>query len=600
MLVYLDSAQNRKGAPNENFAREVMELFTLGEGHYTEQDVKEAARAFTGWSLDRETRRVRVPPRAARRRRQDRARQDRAASTATRCSTSCSRAPRPPSSSTAKLWREFVSPDPDPARSRSASPRASASRGYDIKVALRELLLCDAFYARGNRGMLVKVPVELVVGTLRTLDVRPGRRDCRSPSPRRAWARTCSSPPNVKGWPGGEAWINTQHAARAQAVPRSPDARGRRAVAHDRRDGRDDAMPACAPSARCAAGVADDDKARAQRFVRAIERGVRSVQFDSARWIAQLPGATPTRSAQRGAAAAAADRAAAAAAIATPTRCAFVRALRARPRLPAQMTDRSARWTAARSCSSLAAAALARARRRLGRRVAFAAAPAGADYRKLLVLIELKGGNDGLNTLVPYADPAYYALRPKLAIARDEVVQLSDRAGLHPALAPLLPLWKDRRARGAAGRRLSRAQPVAFPLDRDLGHGVGAATTYLHGRLAHARVRARAGAARVRRRRRHHRQQRSRPARRRRHARDRARRTPSSSCAGAARRPGRRSAQQGARAHPARSRPTSCRRRRTSTRATRSRPSFRRADSAMRSRPRARSSPIRPASPSCA
>jgi hypothetical protein len=55
MLVYLDSVQNRKGAPNENFAREVMELFTLGEGHYTERDVKEAARAFTGWSVDRET-----------------------------------------------------------------------------------------------------------------------------------------------------------------------------------------------------------------------------------------------------------------------------------------------------------------------------------------------------------------------------------------------------------------------------------------------------------------------------------------------------------------------------------------------------------------
>ena len=59
----------------------------------------------------------------------------------------------------------------------------------------------------------------------------------------------------------------------------------------------------------------------------------------------------------------------------------------------------------------------------------------------LLVLIELKGGNDGLNTLVPFADPAYYALRPKLAIARDAVVPLSDRAGLHPSLAPLLPLW---------------------------------------------------------------------------------------------------------------------------------------------------------------
>jgi uncharacterized protein (DUF1800 family) len=55
MIVYLDGARNRRGAPNENFAREVMELFTLGEGHYSEQDVKEAARAFTGWSLDRET-----------------------------------------------------------------------------------------------------------------------------------------------------------------------------------------------------------------------------------------------------------------------------------------------------------------------------------------------------------------------------------------------------------------------------------------------------------------------------------------------------------------------------------------------------------------
>src|SRR5438128_4666963 len=67
-----------------------------------------------------------------------------------------------------------------------------------------------------------------------------------------------------------------------------------------------------------------------------------------------------------------------------------------------------------------------------------------AHYGKLLVLVELKGGNDGLNTLVPYADPAYYALRPKLAVPRDTVLQLTDHAGLHPSLAPLLPLWKDR------------------------------------------------------------------------------------------------------------------------------------------------------------
>src|SRR6202158_6239618 len=55
MVIYLDNAQNRKGSPNEHFAREGVELFTLGEGHYSEQDIKEAARAFTGWSLDRQT-----------------------------------------------------------------------------------------------------------------------------------------------------------------------------------------------------------------------------------------------------------------------------------------------------------------------------------------------------------------------------------------------------------------------------------------------------------------------------------------------------------------------------------------------------------------
>src|SRR5205814_9204534 len=55
MVIYLDNASNRKAQPNENFAREVMELFTLGEGHYTEQDIKEAARAFTGWGIDRDS-----------------------------------------------------------------------------------------------------------------------------------------------------------------------------------------------------------------------------------------------------------------------------------------------------------------------------------------------------------------------------------------------------------------------------------------------------------------------------------------------------------------------------------------------------------------
>jgi uncharacterized protein (DUF1501 family) len=87
--------------------------------------------------------------------------------------------------------------------------------------------------------------------------------------------------------------------------------------------------------------------------------------------------------------------------------------------------------------------------------LALAAAPAADPYRKLLVLVELKGGNDGLNTVVPYADSSYYALRPKLAIARDQVVQLSDRVGLHPALAPLAGFWRE--------RELAVLQGVGYP-----------------------------------------------------------------------------------------------------------------------------------------
>ncbi|MCC7328486.1 MAG: DUF1501 domain-containing protein [Burkholderiales bacterium] len=87
--------------------------------------------------------------------------------------------------------------------------------------------------------------------------------------------------------------------------------------------------------------------------------------------------------------------------------------------------------------------------------VAVAATSSAAGYRKVLVLVELKGGNDGLNTLVPYADPAYYALRPRIAIERDRVIPLTDRAGLHPSLAPLSGFWH--------ANRLAVLQGVGYP-----------------------------------------------------------------------------------------------------------------------------------------
>ncbi|MBM3357128.1 MAG: DUF1501 domain-containing protein [Betaproteobacteria bacterium] len=78
-----------------------------------------------------------------------------------------------------------------------------------------------------------------------------------------------------------------------------------------------------------------------------------------------------------------------------------------------------------------------------------------ANYSNLLVLVELKGGNDGLNTVVPYADAEYYALRPRLAIPRDQVLQLDGRAGLHPSLEPLMGPWKN--------RELAIVQSVGYP-----------------------------------------------------------------------------------------------------------------------------------------
>jgi uncharacterized protein (DUF1501 family) len=72
-------------------------------------------------------------------------------------------------------------------------------------------------------------------------------------------------------------------------------------------------------------------------------------------------------------------------------------------------------------------------------------------YKRLLVLVELKGANDGLNTLVPFADPAYAALRPTIGIKRDQVLQLSDQFGLHPSLEPLMPLWKEKQMAAIMG-----------------------------------------------------------------------------------------------------------------------------------------------------
>ena len=209
MLVYLDGANSRREAPNENFAREVMELFTLGEathgGGYTEQDIREAARAFTGWSIERETFSFRFRPMF----------HDSGSKTVLGRSGNFDGDTvldvMLAQDATArfivgKLWREFVSPTPDAVELDRIAKRFRAS-GYDISTALSDLLLTDAFWAADNAGSLVKSPVDLVVGTMRQFGV--GYSDATPFALKSAQlGQNLLIPPNVKGWPGYTDWIN--------------------------------------------------------------------------------------------------------------------------------------------------------------------------------------------------------------------------------------------------------------------------------------------------------------------------------------------------------------------------------------------------------
>jgi uncharacterized protein (DUF1800 family) len=206
MIVFLDNVSNRDSHPNENFARELMELFTLGIGHYGEDDVKEAARAFTGWALDRNTgnfRKVHFW--------HDRGKKTFLGQTGRFDGDDILdiilAQPQTATFIVDKLWRAYVSPDPDPQQTQALA--AQFHRDYEIAPLMAALLKTPQFRAAANAGTLTKSPVDLVAGTLRTFGVTLD--DGRFP------ALVCArlgqalfNPPNVKGWPGGDAWINSQ------------------------------------------------------------------------------------------------------------------------------------------------------------------------------------------------------------------------------------------------------------------------------------------------------------------------------------------------------------------------------------------------------
>ncbi|MEP0847238.1 MAG: DUF1800 domain-containing protein [Phycisphaerae bacterium] len=204
MLVYLDGVRNRKEQPNENFARELMELFTLGVGNYTEQDVKEAARAFTGWSFDEDgfIFRARAHDDGVKTVLKKTGRLD-----GTDVIDAILDQPAASRHLARKLLEHFVRPDPD---RRLVESFAAVIRReqFRLRPIMKRLFKSQAFYDPGARGALVKSPVDVVVGTARTLGV-PIVGLLEAERAMAQMGQALMQPPNVKGWDGGESWINT-------------------------------------------------------------------------------------------------------------------------------------------------------------------------------------------------------------------------------------------------------------------------------------------------------------------------------------------------------------------------------------------------------
>ncbi len=227
MLLYLDGQQNRATAPNENFARELFELFTLGVGHYSELDVKEAARAFAGTGIRRDDGSV-----VARRRQQDRGEKTILGQTERFDGDDVVdlllQQPATAQTIARLYWQTFVEPDADEAVIAGIGARFATH--FDLRRLLREVLLDDRFWATAARFALIKSPVDVVVGTARmgTVSVDGGvDPDAVAGTP--AWSvrmlrqlgQDLFDPPDVRGWPGHTHWVTTATLPRRLIVART-------------------------------------------------------------------------------------------------------------------------------------------------------------------------------------------------------------------------------------------------------------------------------------------------------------------------------------------------------------------------------------------
>jgi uncharacterized protein (DUF1800 family) len=205
MIQFLNNQQNRKQHPNENFAREVMELFTLGRGNYTENDIKEGARAFTGWGFNLQGEFV------FRRMQHDDDRKTFLGKTGNFDGDDIINILLEQKQTarfiTRKIYKYFVNDAVDDAKVEWLSDRFYKN-DYDIKKLLEDIYLSDWFYDEKNIGSRIKSPVELLAGIRRFLPMEM-QNDQSQLLFQRTLGQILFYPPNVAGWPGGKNWIDS-------------------------------------------------------------------------------------------------------------------------------------------------------------------------------------------------------------------------------------------------------------------------------------------------------------------------------------------------------------------------------------------------------
>ncbi len=211
MVIYLDNANNKKGSPNENFAREVMELFTLGEGYYSETDIKQAAIAFTGWGVKRKTGSFQFREHLHDNQKLqvlDQPINESGLNSGKRVLDILLQHPQTAVYLSKKLYKHFISHDNIDKNTITQLATVLRNENYNIKPWLRALFLSQAFQKQQQTGSLIKSPIDLIIGTYRALSIPTDNPRLLAKASKRL-GQELFNPPNVKGWPGGHDWITT-------------------------------------------------------------------------------------------------------------------------------------------------------------------------------------------------------------------------------------------------------------------------------------------------------------------------------------------------------------------------------------------------------